>query len=570
MRGRKGKRARAAGVDRRKNVAPNSAATYWRISTVGQMDGFSLEYQREKTMALVERLGLVVAPEHTYEEVESGANPYRDVFARLRKVVEDGDVRHVVVYRSDRVARDEVVMVQFARLCQTRGVMLHFVDGGRVETDLDVMMQFVMGWHGRVGKDEIARQTMDGKERAARNNRIPNGTGAGLLGYDYDPVKQCRTVNEAEAVVVIQAFDLRMDGANFSQIARLLNEKGLKSKKGGLFSPGTARAIIVNEAYTRSQHFGKRRYELVFEEDGPKRRVTDKPEEDWILVEGFTPELIDPAAWEAAQQVRPRRDRKGVEWDYVLTDFSYCGECGSLVCGATQTADGASRKYSYPYYRCQGTLGDHYRPKVCDLGGFRADNLEPVVLEHVMSVVDNPEGFLAVVRKEASGGGAKFQARISRVEGQLRKKELEADKLGLQVSRGLMKQERYERLVAPVNLMIEQLEEELALLVAQRAESESWAVLEERARAAFLSYKEGLSTLDKEGRDRLMRLLNVRVTHYSGGVLVTGELDPALFTTERTLGCSLNWRYTVVVKPKRGQWPPRRHGSDRRKGKNSE
>ena len=535
MSGRRSRRARAAGVGPGKNVPDNAAATYVRVSTVGQVDGFSLEYQREKTMALIEKLGLFVASEHAFEEVDSGANPYREAFGRLTEAVEAGDVRHVVVYRSDRVARDELVMVQFSRLCQSRGVKLYFVDGTRVETDLDVTVQFLMGWHGRVGKDEIARQTMDGKERAARNNRLPNGTGAGLMGYDYDPVEQCRTVNEGEAAVVRQAFEWRIGGANFSQIARWLNEKGLKAKKGGPFTHGTVGTMIANQAYTGSQYYGKKRYERVFEKDGPKRRVTDKPVEEWIALEGFTPMLIDPADWEAAQGVRPKRVRKGIEWDYVLTEFSYCGECPSNVNGGTETANGRSRKFSYPYYRCRGTMGDEYRPRICDLEGFRADKLEPVVLEHIMAVVDNPEGFLAVVREEASGGGAKFQAQISPLERQLRKKGLEADKLGLQVSKGLMDQKRYERLVGPVNLMIERLEEELALLVAQRADSENWGVFEERVREALSSYKGGLSILDNEGRNRLMRLLNVRITYYHGRVVVTGELDPSLFTIAQTL-----------------------------------
>ena len=539
MAGRRGKRVTSGEVERGNGVASDTdvsriAALYHRVSTVGQADGFSMEYQREHTMAVVKRLGLVVGPGYDLDEVESGANPHRDKYAFLKKLVEEGKVGHVVVYRSDRVARDELVMVEFSRLCQARGVKLHFVDGTRVETDVDVAMQFLMGWHGRKGREETARQSMDGKERAARDNRIPNGTGAGLFGYDKDPVTGEITINEVEAEALRLAFDLRIGGASYGEICRELTARGFKSKTDGLLSPATVRAMVINEACTGEQWYGRDRYELVFEPGGPKRKVTPRPKDEWIRVRGYRPKIIEPAVFAAAAGVRAKKSRVGMEWEYELTEFSYCGECGSLVCGATLTANGSSRKYSYPYYRCQGTLGDHYRPKICDLGAIRADKLEPVVDEHIRRAVENPDGLLAVVRKEVSGGGAKLRRRIADLQKQLRKKGREADTLTFQRQHNHIGQGRYERLLAPVNAMLERLEEELALLVVQKAETENWDVLEEKVRAVFLAYKEGLSTLDKESRLRLSRLLNVRVTYFHGRVLVTGVLDPALFTTAQT------------------------------------
>ena len=39
-----------------------------------------------------------------------------------------------------------------------------------------------------------------------------------------------------------------------------------------------------------------------------------------------------------------------------------------------------------------------------------------------------------------------------------------------------------------------------------------------------------------------------------------------LLTTERTLACPLNWRYTVVLKPKPGEWPPPKTPANRPTG----
>ncbi len=558
MRSRGGKRAGRAvsgGVGEIMAGVSDTAARYHRISTVGQEDGFSLEYQSEATAALADKLGLVVAPEHVLDEVETAANPYRPKYERLWNLVQNQEVGHVLVYRSDRLARDPLLAALFARHCKDHGVGLHFADGTKVESSTDEMVQFVMGWGGHEEREKTRKQTMEGKRKRAENNGIPNGTGAGLYGTDYDPETKRRTINEREAEVVRKAFGWRLRGKSYGEIARMLNMLGIPSRGGGLWSPATVRAMLTNIAYTGVQWYGKRRYEKSYEPGGPKRRVTEKPPEEWIRVEGFTPKIIEPAVFEAAGRVGVKRSRKGMVWDYELTEFAYCGECDSQVCGATMTANGTSRRFSYPYYRCEGTLGDHYRPKICDLKSLRADKLEPVVDKFVEEAVRNPDGFLEVIRRETSDGGAKLERRVAGKKRELKKKQDEADGLTLQVAKKLIKQARYERLMAPLNVVIERLEEELALLVSQKGAAENLEAFEKQVRATFLQYKEGLSTLDKEGRQQLMRLLNVRVTCYRGRVLVTGVLDPSLFTTERTWACSSNWAYTVVLKPRPGDWP---------------
>ena len=494
-----------------------------------------MEFQREKTLALAESLGLVVAPEHILDEVGSGADPFRPLFMHLWKLVDALEVLHVVAYRTDRLARDELQVASFIRHCRNQGVRVHYADGTRVETDTDELVQYILGFEGRKSRMHTLNQTMEGRRKAAQNNRMPNGTGVGLYGCDYDRYSKKRTINDAEAAVVRLAYEWRLDGASYTQIAKWLNEMGIRSKRGGLWSPGTIRKMLTNPAYTSFQTWGGCRFEKQFGPNGPRVKVTKRPEEEGIPLVGYTPMIIEPSLFMAVQAVKLRRPRKGIAWEYWLTEFFVCGECGSLVCGANQTDNAKSRKHSYPYYRCEGTLGDHYRPKVCGIKSFRADKLEPVIDEHIAAAVENPEGFLEVVRKETRGGGDGLDRWIKSLDGQLRKKELEADTLAVQNSKGLVKQRRLERLIRPLEVAIERLEEELAQLRRQKADLANWELVEERVREAFSRYGDGLAALNNRERQRLMRLLNVKVTAFRGRVLVTGTLDPALFTIEQTL-----------------------------------
>ena len=110
--------------------------------------------------------------------------------------------------------------------------------------------------------------------------------------------------------------------------------------------------------------------------------------------------------------------------------------------------------------------------------------------------------------------------------------------LTLQVSSGRIDQERFDRLSAPMRNAIERLKEEVGLLVRQKSEIEKWEGVEERVRVALAMYADSLGELDQGGLQRLMRLLNVKMVMTPGRVLVTGLLDPSLFTTEQTLGMS--------------------------------
>lgn len=303
---------------------------------------------------------------------------------------------------------------------------------------------------------------------------------------------------------------------------------------GGTWSPGTVRTMLRNEAYTGVQWWGKNRYEKVFGKGGNgKRKVTPKPCEEWIRLEGFSPVIIEPALFERVQTAMNSNPRRGEQWDYVLTDFFSCGECGSSVCGATQ-AKGRHRNDTYPYYRCSGTLGGHFRPKVCDLKSMRADKLEPTVFDRIKAVMRDPAGIIEDLRQISVDGGANLDKLLSRKEGEIRKRRLELATLTMQRTKGIIDQEMYESLSAPLNNLLAQLAKDIAALEEQRKLAEGWEQFEERVRVAFSQYAESLDTLDPEGMQRLMRLLGVRLVAGPGSVLVTGVLDPSLFTTERT------------------------------------
>ena len=297
------------------------------------------------------------------------------------------------------------------------------------------------------------QRTMDGKISTARAGRMPNGTGRGLFGYDYDPVTKTRVINEAEAVIVKLMFDLALGGAFCNGIARHLRKLGIRTKTGAEWDPRTVYYVLKNQAYTGTQWWRRFRTELLksgTDETGkklPKRRVTPRPPEEWILLEGFSPRIIEPAVYEAVQRILEGRRRRGTHWDYVFSEFFQCMHCGSPVCGATQ-------KVRYPYYRCTGTGGDDRRPKICNIRSFRADFLEPAVWRHICAAVQDPSGIIEDLRRAYGDGGADVDRRISTLRRQVKKRRLEVATLVVQRTKGLIDQAMLETLVAPINQLL--------------------------------------------------------------------------------------------------------------------
>ena len=512
------------------------AIVYHRVSTAQQEDGYSLEFQREKTLGLAEELGLVVPPEWVFDEVGSGADTGRPKFGEVSDLIADRAAGNVVVYDTTRLAREPFEVLQFVRHCKENGVRLHFSEGGSVETVMDEVIQFLKGHFGYEERARSSRASIDGKISTANDNKMPNGCGRGIYGYDFDKHSptQKRSINVYEAWVVRQIYEWRLAGVSCCEIARRLNNMGIPSKQGSKWSAGVVRNILRNEAYTGSQWWGKKRYEKVFgkkgDEPGRKRKVSLKPEEEWIRLEGISPVIIEPWLYQAVQEAMDSNPRRGQNWVYILREFFICGVCGSGVCGSTQYRNGEM----YPYYRCSGTVPRDFRPKVCVEVGKRADKLERAVLEPILALVKSPAGIVRDLRRMVEDGGAELEQRKAELIGKVKKHRLELGTLTMQRTKEIIDQEMYESLCAPINNLLAGYEKDLAGLADQARSRQGWARLEERVQTAFANIAKSLDDLDGEGLQRLLRLLNIKIIGGPGRVLVTGLLDPSLFTTERT------------------------------------
>ena len=506
------------------------AAIYVRVSTSGQEDGTSLEVQLEKCRALLESEGYRTSDAFIYREVWTGADKERPELAKLMADVRAGRVRAVFVYHIDRWSRDPLHSLQLFDELLSHDVQLRLVEGTLEDTPEGRLILYVQGFAGQQERLRFIDRTRSGKAAVARTGRLPNGTGAGLYGYDYDKTNKVRVVKEVEANVVRMMFQWSCEGVSTYQIAVRLNERGIPTKRGSKWHPLGVRRILENRAYTGVQSYGEHRYRKV---SGGKRTVTPNPASEVIRIEGFTPAIISLEVHELANERIKSRQAVVRESGrrYLLTGFVRCLLCGSRVVGACLSG-------KYRYYRCRATTPTSTQPATCKTPYIPADKLEEWVFERLSEIVRDPNILAAELEGHLLEGVGDTSGEIASLKREIRDLAQQQGRLMDQLGNELIDQEILESRIAPIKALYDEKRQLLRVLEEQERLRDDAAVVRERITEYCRQLEEKLDHLDFDGRRALLGVFGIRVEASRDDVSITVVLDPkyAEFTTiERTL-----------------------------------
>lgn len=524
------------------------AFLYGRVSTKKQgEDGTSLTTQEESCRALAAELGLTVESEQAIFEYGTGADPLRPGILKMQDAVERRLVDAVIVYSHDRLARDPLDLLTFARMCSKHGVQLIFVRGpSGTQTDVDELIQFILGFFGKRERDEITERTVRGKLQIAREQgRLPNGCGRGIYGYDYDPVTKTRSINRLESNTVERIFLWFANGRSFHYIAKQLNLEGIPSKNGFKWHPLSVRRIVMNESYIGIDYYNRTQSTML---KGGGKRVVNRPREEWIEFTEFSPPIISKGLFQLAKERMdmPRPASKGSRRQYLLTGFVRCGLCGTPVNGRSM------HKGKFRYYRCRATAPTASSPATCRAGHIPADEFETTVWSHIRGTLESPEIVIAELRDLMETGGGEIGREIAHLHEEIKKcRQAESNLLSL-VNHEEFDPDLLRNQVAPISAMRKRHEEQLTQLEQQQALRNDAKEVERQITEYCRLVREGLGKLDREGKRSAMSALNVRVNATVEDVSIvavvdSSVLDQELFTIERTSALRRACRYSPLT-----------------------
>ncbi|MDW8283118.1 MAG: recombinase family protein [Myxococcales bacterium] len=369
------------GVNGNGTVERVRCAIYTRKSTEEGLDQEfnSLDAQRAAGEAYIlsqKAQGWLLLPDRYDDGGFSGATTQRPALERLLADIDAGKIDAVVVYKVDRLSRS---LLDFAKMMEKFekkqvafvSVTQQFNTGNSMgRLVLNLLLSFA-----QFECEMIAERTRDKMSAARRKGKWVGGRPT--LGYDVDPNGRRLVVNEREAAIVREAFELYLQEKSLLQVVDILNGRGqgMKSwttkgttRKGGKWDKGGLRRMLTNVIY-----IGKVNYkdEVYQGEHAP-------------IVDGRTFEKVQ----ELLANAVPSRDRASVTRNkegFLLRGLIRCDHCQSVMTSSFARSHGKT----YRYYKCTST--NRRGAEACKVRSLPADEFERYIVDRIREMSRNPK-----------------------------------------------------------------------------------------------------------------------------------------------------------------------------------
>ena len=302
-------------------------AAYCRVSTDKSDQLNSLETQKEFFLEYTKRTGDNLIKLYADEGISGTKIKNRMEFQRMLADAEKGLFDMVVVKDISRFARNTVDLLQSVRKLKSLGIETQFLTANMTSMGNS---EFVLTIFGALAQEESAntsKRIKFGKKMNAEKGRVPNI----VFGYDKTIGDYFNlSINENEAMAIRQIFQwYTEEGYGGSKIANMLNERGIKTKRGNNWSQNSVCRILTNEIYTGKIINGKE--EIADFLTGQRK---EKDESEWFVT--IRPELriIEDEVFDKAQDIlKGRHDSFKITHErqsnkYLFSTLIKCKECG--------------------------------------------------------------------------------------------------------------------------------------------------------------------------------------------------------------------------------------------------
>lgn len=410
---------------------------YLRVSTEMQVDGYSLEAQKNCLKKFAEREELVIAG--VYEDAGKSGKSIegRPAFRRMLSDIESGaEIDYVMVYKLSRFGRNAADILNSLELLQTYDVNLICIEEGIDSSQTSgKLLISVLSAVAEIERENILEQTMNGRREKARQGKW-NG---GPAPYGYMIKDEILSINEEEAEIVRTIYDKYVNTRlGYSGIAKYFNLQGIKKtprKESDIeeFSAHFIQLLIDNPVYCGKIAYGRRSKERV---KGKKNEYKLVKQKEYCLVDGQHEGIISEELWQKAQEKRLATGIKyasklGNERAHLLTGIIKCPKCGcgmyaNRVCWTKK--DGTYKEVMY--YSC--SRNKQSRGRHCDYSAnLKKTDIEPLVVEVIKKLVQD-EVFAVEIKRRigVQVDTDKIDTELFNYENKL--KEVEANKSRLE------------------------------------------------------------------------------------------------------------------------------------------
>ena len=390
------------------NADYTPAALYARVSSDRQDVDLSISAQLRALRDHARKNGYLVAREYV-DEAESGRIADRPEFRKMIDAASktNAPFREILVWKFSRFTRKREHAVAFKSMLRRKGVRVVSITEQADDTPTGKLLEGIIESVDEFYSENLAQEVTRGmREAASRGFWIASRTpyGYNRVMVQDGPKKRPTLEPDADASRVIKRiFDMAEAGTGMLKIAQALNDEGIASPAGKLWSKNGIHFILRNEVYTGA---------LVW---GTKGKGKDEP----VRVEKAFPSIVSKTRFRrvnrlmrsrAPKRAHPRR----VGSTYLLSGLVKCKACNRALSGQD------AKSGQFAYYVCQSIMK---RGKdACDTPRLNARRFEELVVGKIRSNILTESSItelVKVVDEEMDGVAREQRKRLETVEDEL-------------------------------------------------------------------------------------------------------------------------------------------------------
>lgn len=335
-----------------------NAAIYARVSTAAQAEhGYSLETQVEACVKKAETLGAKTIKKYI-DDGYSGAYLERPALDDLRDALAAGLHDYVIIYDTDRLARDTMLLLLLTEEIEKHAV-LTFVNSEYSKTPEGQLFYEIKGSFAKYERIRI-------QDRFARGRRGKLRRGLPLMDshvYGYDFVDGKYVINEYEAGIIRLIFEYYINHVGGQKnVKDMLEKKHIPSPLG---SPVWRSSVICN-ILRREQYTGEYYALKTYRKKVAASKITDIPRDksEWIPMQ--CPAIISRETFNAARDKRERNKKEKIretKYSALLKGVAYCGACGRKMVFQHH----CDQNKEYYFYKCSCKNNRIMRAEIIDV-----------------------------------------------------------------------------------------------------------------------------------------------------------------------------------------------------------
>lgn len=409
-----------------------------RVSTEDQVRGESPETHERRARLYAEAKGWNVVEVYRLDAVSGKTVKDTGEAKRMLADVRDGHITGLIFSKLARLARNTKELLEFSELFRESSAdLISLAESIDTSTPAGRLFYTMIAAMAQWEREEISERVAAAVPIRAKAGK-PTG-GQAPFGYQWKD--NVLLIDPKEAPIRKLMFELFAQHKRKKAVARILNEKGYRTRSGGEFTDTTIDRLIRDPIAK-----GTRRANYTKNPDGKNGAWVLKPEDEWVHLEA--PAIVSEELWNECNYFldgqRTRLKKTGKPVVHLFSGLTFC------TCGAKMYVPSNSPKYTCKKCRNKMPLDDLEAIFHAEIKGFLFSDEEIAAhLEQANETIQQKLELLSVLEREAG------------------KLQIESDKLYDLYQSGMIDKAGFGAKYRPLAERKEQLDNEIPAIQAQ-------------------------------------------------------------------------------------------------------